>query len=554
MQLYDFSIAMGIVIRSLVTVGVLFGVASAQFFSDRSASSGAHVSAPVFVNYNLTWQFTLSMSVEPGTIAFPLFVNRSGNAGNFPLDCQGMVTVCCLHMIPDYFMNRELRAYVRHLGECDEEMASKPTVQVLEEMPALLSTALFAFDPKRTDVYPRAWSLEQVDSNDAHVAYEVLQENLKELWFTKEEDGTLVPGPEGLDVVDRSLFITFLFVKPTVLPVVQLVLAEQKVLFHDASRDFDENAEQEHDSFLINCQEQFKPEHALWRADTLEVDHVSFTDIIDNGTIVNKTVDLQECVWFCRAGYYRYPSTTDWYYEDGPGRDGGHCVKQPDYTVGVEVAFRVYIRTEVVTVLVDSDREKEGVYADIFLGIQKNLTRAGLAAFPKTDETWGMIYVPGEDAAYPGPEVDESDTTVRPASLAVFTGKWEPEEDEQRDVVVKAMKDEMQRWWGGVYDPRVMQITFVDARSFIRVPPVDYSVPPWLWLLAAVWAACVVVGCCFTVYLVIKHMRRQGSMHYNQRMRETAAMMLKPAFGGSARKVAELNTRIEQAKVFHTAT
>lgn len=544
--------------KPLILLFVALHMSDAQFFSDRSSSSGASVDPPEFISWNLTWQFAVRMAVEPGTLAFPLFRNRTKGAHEFPQECVGLVTVCCLHRLPEYYQNEELHAYVRHLGQCDEEMAAKPSVQVLEDMPSLQSASLFTFNPKRTDVYPRVWSVEDIGVNDAHVVYEVLQENLRAEWLTMQEEETLVTGPAGVDVVDRSLILTFAFLKPTVLPLMQLVLSEQKVLFHDASKHFDENAEQKHDAFLVNCQEQFKPDHALWRADVL-LNNESWINQapVDSGLLdeFEQGRVMEECVWFCRAGYYRFPSSTEWYYQHASSRGYGECIQEPAYTVGVEIAFNVFIRTEDVTVLAASDEEREEVYADIFMNVQTNLTTASLLPFTTPGARAGMIYVPpihGETAL--GPKIEGSETVIRAASLAVFTGHWEPSLEEQTESVVKAAQDGMQAWQGGAIDPRVMRIAFVAVRSFIRVPPTDYSVPTWVWSIIGVWAGLVTLGLGATCYLMVQHVRKAGEIHYNQRMRATAAMALSPAFGETPRKMAKMNKAIRNVSVFRTDT
>ena len=260
--------------------------------TDVYTSSGTHVSAPVFVNSNLTWKFDMVLLADQDSVIMPLFSNLTRqrlldeHQQNFDRSaCTGYVSVCCLHELAGYYMNEELQALVTLLGPCENLPHLQSSEALLADMPPTKSFVNYAFP--RAPGYPRVWGA------DAYTyALEILFENLPAAWLTTYLGHSQSAAPA--DVVDRSMHVVFAYVRPTPVNRLHIVLSDHVLLFHEATRHIDDNSEVVHGSFFHACTHIPKPEHSLWRADVLPLN--------------------MSCLWFCLPGYHLYPSATDYYH------------------------------------------------------------------------------------------------------------------------------------------------------------------------------------------------------------------------------------------------
>ena len=430
----------------------------AQFFTDRYDSSGAYVSAPRFDSLNLTWQFSVHMFAVPGTIIFPLFVNRSG--GDVDTQCVGLVSVCCLWRLRDAYINTELEALLSHLdpsGSCGVALEVPASRDVLEELPELKSTALHAW-PSYSGI--RSWGVAESETGGgaqaSEVTFEIFAEVLRLPWLTRTLDPAEIITVGEDDVTDRELVITFAYVQLLSVPFIQVVESRQAVVFHDATQDFERNTNTEHRSFLVLCDDRPKPADALWRADVADA----------NGT----------CAWFCRPGFVRYPSSTDWWYET-VGLGNGSCLAEPRWTAVLELGLYVLVQDA-----------SEATISAAVMATQRAVTLAA----SNVSEQSGMIYV---QARQPGEPVAGSRNGLRLAvSVLVLTGRYAPNETVQlarAEADVQALINNVNAVnLNGDYRllEHVQRMSLEDSRAFLRAPETIDPVPMGILVLCGTWA------------------------------------------------------------------
>lgn len=489
------------------------------------------------------------LTAEPGTVIFPLFRNRTYSLmydiWDFDPSCEGVVSICCLYTLSRYFMNSELNAYLQWLNkdadnlECNFEIQNQPSSITLSSRPVLKSTALFSFD-EDFSTYPRTWMVSEGfrgHATEVEVAFEIPFEILKLDWMTED----LGPGPQFTDVTDRSMTIMFAFITPTQYPLINLVLTEQVLIFHDATRNFDRNTETEHNSFQSNCEKELKPLNSLWVVDvTPDTENISNIDDFNSTNSSNNTIDHKGCFWFCRNGYYRLPSSTNWWYEQESQltNASGECMKEPPFTAVIEFGMYLYV----------SIGFSNSEYSDLIMDIREVLTEASVG-----NRNWSIIYVPSDSR----PIVNGSDYEFISFSLAIYTHRWDLNLTTQTEMVstkvVQSISQEFQNktLQGTTLEStkRVIDIRIVDVRGFIYLPGESDNVPAWLWTAISIWCVLLSVVIILGICALYRRMKQKAVQRLGKQLEKTYEITLTKTFGGTKKSdVADMKKKIKQLK------
>lgn len=464
---------------------------------DSFTSSGVFVTQPLFVPSNFTWQFTTVVSATPGTLVFPLFRNRTRvlaeGIWDFPQSCQGLVPICCVYELERYYLNFELSSYLEHLGPCDEVMLTKPTKTVLAEQPTLEAASLYTFAPSQDySVVPRTWVVQSPSLLETETAFEILPENLELPWMTTEVP-LVNPAGASTAVVDRELPLSFVFLTATDLPLVHVQIVPHVILFHDATKLFNAPDEPTHQVFTSLCSDMPAPANALWQlGSTLTME----TNAATNSSSLQPANASHKCVWFCRAGFYRVPSSTEWWYANHPGI--GTCAPEPRYTALITVLLR----------LQTSKGLSDSALAYIVMDLSERL-----AVFTVNRSNASMVY----SVAKAGPGIASLNSTAHATvdiwdlTLVFFTHIWSRNLSVQESGVTNRLHLASSEWFPLEYtheteDLAVYSMEVVWVTGTLRVPPrPPLRVGRVVWILTIAWAAAVLLFACVILCKCLLH-------------------------------------------------
>lgn len=482
----------------VIQVLALFYTGHAQvFFSDSVLPSGAHITAPRFVNYNLTWRMSFAVSSESSTMAFALFENRSlgGIVSGLrvpgtiepPPDCVGnLVSICCLHEFAGRYTNAELRAYTAFIGPCGAVMQSAPATVTLSERPAPSAGLVHVFDAGQatairmwtvfedTVTNPFTWS----SSTDVEAEVEIPAEELAAPWLSRELGASKVTA----GVTDREVVVRFLFVRAVdgAGALVSIALQSQTLVFHDATRLLDQPPVQSQ-PLVDQCAGRPHPPNSRW--------------IARPAGAAAANLDSGVCVWFCRPGFFRLPSSTAWWYANS---NEGVCRAEPVFTAIVSLALAVDMAPP-------GGALPEPVVARLVMDVRAALARCLHADRAVRDGNDTLVFVPGPPLA---------NGTLFVEFLA-FTGLVEPNASAQEQAVVASVHRCANSTYPLAYSfeaaeamgmlpaapgaaaeaVQVVDVRVLASNATLRRPVYRERVPALFWTVAWVWGSFVLLLC-----------------------------------------------------------